>query len=244
MSEESKREELVEKIRKLMAHASDKACTEAEALQFALKAQKLIAEHDVTQEELSQGGEDPNPVSRVDCHAPGRRVWGQKLAQIVADGFRCKKAVIVGCRRSASARGTVVGFSFFGRKADAEAAVLVFERLYIACNRLANAHVRKMKATDPDLFYWMTRNDVYMTFVKGFLEGVKSELEKQSMELMLVRSPEVDELFEKSAGDIRKAKPVSWRHAGEESQSAGFRSGRDSVRKGRIGGETTHLLSA
>lgn len=244
MSEDSKREELVDKIRKLMAHASDKACTEAEALQFALKAQKLIAEHDVTQEELSQGGDDSNPVSKVSCDAPGRRVWGQELARIVADGFRCKTAVSVIYRGRTSRQGTVTGYSFYGRKADAEAAVLVFQRLYVACNRLANAHVRKMKASNPDLFYWMTRNDVYMTFVKGFLEGVKSELEKQSMELMLVRSPEVDEFYEENTDGTRASKGAAWWHAGEASQSAGFQSGRDSVRDGRIGGETTRLLSA
>ena len=46
MSDE-KRSEIVKKIKKLLAHSVENGATEAEAVAFALKAQRLIAENDI-----------------------------------------------------------------------------------------------------------------------------------------------------------------------------------------------------
>ena len=51
MSDE-KRSEILEKIKKLLAHSVENGATEAEAVAFALKAQRLIAENDIEQWEL------------------------------------------------------------------------------------------------------------------------------------------------------------------------------------------------
>lgn len=49
---DDKRSEIVEKIKKLLAHSVENGATEAEAVAFALKAQRLIAENDIEQWEL------------------------------------------------------------------------------------------------------------------------------------------------------------------------------------------------
>ena len=43
----SNREQIIERIKKLLSHSVENGATEAEAVAFALKAQKLIADNDV-----------------------------------------------------------------------------------------------------------------------------------------------------------------------------------------------------
>ena len=87
MSDE-KRSEIVEKIKKLLAHSVENGATEAEAVAFALKAQRLIAENDIEQWEL--GDEQRREVIEEESNVNLPRSWSRWLATVVAENFRCK----------------------------------------------------------------------------------------------------------------------------------------------------------
>ena len=80
------REKIIEKIKKLREHSVENGWNEAEAIQFALKAQELIADNDVEEWELA------DEVKRVTETTTGwtAKAWAPCLAQTIADNFRCK----------------------------------------------------------------------------------------------------------------------------------------------------------
>lgn len=75
------REKIIEKIKKLREHSVENGCNEAEAIQFALKAQKLIADNDVEEWELAD--EVKRVTETEGCKAS--RPWAQSLLAVVAE---------------------------------------------------------------------------------------------------------------------------------------------------------------
>ena len=69
----SNREQIIERIKKLLSHSVENGATEAEAVAFALKAQKLIAENDVEDWEL--GEECKQEVIEATTEKSYSRAW-------------------------------------------------------------------------------------------------------------------------------------------------------------------------
>lgn len=89
--------------------------------------------------------------------------------------------------------------------------------------------------------YGIATNGAYNSYITGFLSGLRSELEKQSRELMVVLPLEVAEKYEDevasglTSGKVRELSCDYRRHGLIEQ---GIRDGRDAVRSRRI--EDTH----
>ena len=236
MKDQESRSRIIELVKKLLAMTEDAGCTEAEALAFALRAQRLIAEYGISEAELRERGGEEN-IETVSTD-PVYRQWGMFLADVVARNFRCRSYVIREERQRkqrSHRRGNGVNrIAFYGYAADATAASITFGYLYRAGHDLAvdRRTGRKLKG------------DEYKSFTFGFVEGVSSELEKQSMELMLVVPKAVNEKYEELSRNFRKGAPLSgWREINDYTED-GRVAGRDSVKAGRIdGGSAAHLLA-
>ncbi len=104
---------VIQRIQALRARTADRGCTEAEAMAAAAKVSELLARHDLTLDEVS--------VRRSDCEgvsvATGRkrRAPVDSCAQSIAEFCDCR---VWGERRADG----MLGFVFFGLKADVEAA--------------------------------------------------------------------------------------------------------------------------
>ena len=225
MSDE-KRSEIVEKIKKLLAHSVENGATEAEAVAFALKAQRLIAENDIEQWEL--GDEQRREVIEDESNVNLPRSWSRWLATVVAENFRCKlflQPVEQGNRVKHHA-------VFVGYVQDAQAARIVFERLRRVAERAGNASRKKYCGAS-----W-----AYNSITLGFVEGVKGELEKQCQALMLKVPSDVSEYYE--GLDLEgMRKPPSNKVAGFLIEE-GLEAGRDAVRAGRMGKpDDSYMLS-
>lgn len=221
------REKIIEKIKNLREHSVERGATEAEAIAFALKAQKFIADNDIEEWEL--GEECNREVIELEADTSIKRAWRKMLLAVVADNFRCK-AVIT---KRYDARYKVVQIpTFIGYRNDAEAAALVFEHLLKVGHKLGKRHENDFY-TDPD---------AYENFVRGFTEGVKSELEKQSQALMLVVPNDVREYV--NSLDLKRCRAARRIGYSEASRSAGFSAGRDAVRSRRMGSGGGKLLQA
>lgn len=244
------RDSIVDRIRKLLAMTERAGCTKAEAVQAALLAQKLIADNDVSSSEL-HGGSDDEPIEYVVSDAATRfRDWGKVLAAAVADAFRCKT---IGVRSSSS---RYFQPQFIGHSSDAKAAALVFGRLYAVGCDLGDAERKRARAekrrrcSEEGTPEWWARNvardaaaRAYDSFTWGFLAGVKRELEKQSVALMIVVPRDVVEEFESIPTASRRLS--TGRAASGAAYERGEGAGRDAVRSGRIsGGDGSFALSA
>lgn len=229
MKNETDREKIIELVEKLLAMTEDAGCTQAEAVQFALKAQRLIAEHDISEDELGQrrGCGEIGPVFARSA----RREWRSLLALAIAENFRCK-TYLEYCKTLGARRNVKV--VFYGYESDARAAAFTFDHLYDAGHRLArDARTGRM-----------LKGDAYRSFTAGFVDGVRGELEKQSVALMLVLPLEVAESYEEFSEDFGTARRLQGWYDDYALREQGERAGRDSVRAARVGeGGSSQLLA-
>lgn len=215
------REDIIKKIKSLFDVNIENGSSENEALSAALMAQKLIVKYEIEESELYHTVEET--VEEIESE-PVYRKFKYTLADIVANSYRCC------CYMRPVGKKTK--FVFVGRNADAAAATLVFNKLYEATNDYANSKAWSFRGMGSGYY-----GRYYNSAALAFLDGVKIELEKQSQELLLVRSKSVDEKFEEiTKGFIRKK--VSMDIAGNIDHDAGVRAGQDAIRKTRLGSDS------
>lgn len=231
------REDIISRIRKLLALGRDNSSAE-EATSAVLMAQRLIVKYGVADDELNVKGGASADIIGVDTEPlVSARAWRWHLANLIAKNFRCKTWESEVIRRSFRTGMAVWAkqFTFYGYEQDAQAASLAFTYLYRTGNRLANAAVRKLRRKGRSV------NGAYNSYLTGFLSGLRTELEKQSMELMVVMPLAVAERYESEvAPDIESSpgRELSCDYRRSDLIEQGRRDGRDAVRSRRL--EDTH----
>lgn len=222
------RSSIIDRIKKLLAMTTEAGCSQAEAIQAALMAQRLIAEHDVQSSELSEkAGES---VTQLGCNPTLRYLrWGIKLANIIAENFRCRSYMQAQEKRSAFP-------VFVGYENDANAAALVFHRLYEVGKSLANEKRAEARKECPyDWFKKRAAKIAYDSFTYGFVEGVSCELEKQSQALMLKTPLAVNDFYEAISQDFIQESKSSQMYIDNDVYGEGQIAGRDAIRAGQVG---------
>lgn len=209
----------------------------------------MTVEHDVSESKIHgpDGGELIEEIlSNVSKRPHG---WGFELAQIVGTAFRCKMYV------TKEAWEHFYRPAFLGHRADAAAANLVYERLYTYCDREAKRvgdiarktwrqEARKVNYSD-----WFIKREgnkaakrARESFANGFYEGVRIELEKQSVALLVVVPKDVEAEYAKMKICTSCYRLGSSERSDEYAH--GFNAGRDAVRAGRIGESNAYALNA
>lgn len=227
------RDTIISRIRKLLALGGDENAEEATSA--VLMAQRLIAKYGIGDDELHNGMMDTSArITGIDTEplvtANG---WRWHLAHLIADNFRCK--VYESYEWGYSPRkGDIVKrkkFTFYGYEQDAQAASLAFTYLYRAGNRLANAVVREMQS----------KHGAFNSYITGFLRGILIELEKQSMELMIVMPIAVADKYETEVASGLRSRPgreLSCDYRRRSLIERGENDGRDAICSRRL--EDTH----
>lgn len=226
---ENKRENIIDKIRNLLNKSVENGASPAEATQAALLAQRLIAKYDVEDSELYETISYEVVEIRSE---PVFRKFKYNLATVIAQNYRCR----VYFETVPSGRKHVA--VFMGRNIDANAATLVYNRLYDAVNDYANSESRQYRGRGYGLY-----GDFYNSAAIAFIDGVRSELEKQCHELMLVTPQDVNDKFEQKTAGYRRA-DNRLGNAGRVNYEKGFNAGRDAVRSGRIEQTKTRQIGA
>lgn len=171
-----KREDVIEKVRKLFRLSESDNPTEAQSA--AAAAQRLISKYNLEQVEL---GETPEEIIQQDFKTGQGHKWKILLSGIVAKNFRCR------CYWT-SRRSCV---RFVGHHADVEVAYETYKFLFVLCKKLANKADREERAASGH------SNGAGNAFALGFVMGVEKELGKQCTALMVVTPKEVNEEYEK-----------------------------------------------
>lgn len=175
-------EKVIEKIRKILELSKNNP-SEEEAKSAALKAQKLLAQYDLTIEEIDTPAD--YELTEDTTLVGGTKKWRFMLAQVVAENFRCKLFTINN------------HVTFYGYATDVEVAKQTYEYLFNVAHK---AGCRERDAVHRVLG---TSAGVYNSYCLGFTDGVKSALEKQCTELMLVTPKEVTEGFENRVSGLK-----------------------------------------
>lgn len=177
-------EKIINKIRKLLEMTEENGCSENEAMVAALKAQKLMAEYNLTVADIGDAEAKKQTIAEVSCDAGKGDKWKYRLANIIATNFCCKNYIVD--------RRYIV---FYGYEKDAKIATEVFKFLFNTGNKLADRCYYE--------YYKRGENTkgVKNTYLIGFCQGIYEVLGKQCTALALVVPKEVKESFdEKMAG--------------------------------------------
>lgn len=170
-------EKIIQTIRKVLELSKNNP-SEEEAKAAALKAQELLAKYHIDMREVESIDIDTiDSIDEVKVTLAAKK-WKYKLANIVANNFRCKHYYI--------GKGILV---FYGHKTDADVAAETFKYLFNVGNRLAGREVDKVFGQTG------TSANVYNSFVAGFCKGIEEALGEQCRALMLVTPEDVKTSF-------------------------------------------------
>lgn len=192
----------------------------AEAQTALLKAQALMARHNLRAADLPGRGE-PAPEF-LDVEAARRRArWRYALAVVVADNFRC---MVLSSRRPDG----VVWMQFAGLPADTRMAVAVYRTAALVAERQAREHVaqRRQQRQLSAAVSRRIRQAFLDGFVAGLQEGFARQVEAHDWALVVAPPESVREAVEQATGGRTHkwrsdAGPGDW-----EALRAGARAGR------------------
>lgn len=222
------RENIISKIQALFNITEANGSSKQEAISAALLAQRFIAKYDIQENELFTV--EDYEIAEI-ASDPVFRKFKYTLAQIIADNYRCRYYI-----RAVGRKHKMI---FVGRTVDATAASLIFNKLYEATNDYANSESRQYRGQGRGLY-----GNFFNSAAIAFLDGVRSELEKQSKELMLVRPKEVNEAFEDITRGFKRQKNTGMNSFGHVNYDKGVQAGRDAIRSSRIEGDSTKKIGA
>ena len=221
------RENIIAKIQALFNITEANGSSKQEAISAALLAQRFISKYNIQENELF-AVEDYEIVEVASD--PVFRKFKYTLAQIIADNYRCRYYITHVGRKHC--------IIFVGRTVDATAASLIFNKLYEAVNNYANNESRKYRGQGNGLY-----GLYFNSAASAFISGIEFELEKQSKELMLIRSKEVDKKFEEITSGFKRQKNTAMNTAGFINYEKVFQAGKDAVRSNRLNGDNFKKFS-
>lgn len=225
-------QQLLTRVRKLLAKAEDPAVTEAEAEAYNTKAAELIARYGIDRAVLAAAGRHTDTITsvKIPLHNPYSKDKAQLLS-CVADPLRCR--VVLLCRGSAVQSVTVFGF-----RSDLDRVELLFTSLLLqATTQLAKVRPGWAGQGQTVAAYRRTWLAGFASAVRLRLKAAESravaEHEGHSAELVVLdRKKLVNDAYDAQYGRLRKAGP---RHL----SGTGYTDGHFAGRRANLG--TTHL---
>lgn len=222
------RESTIERIKKLLELAANNP-SEAEATAAALAAQRLIAQHDVRDEELMQTADEV--IAEIKSGNYKGNPWAVMLAHAIADNFRCRLYLQANGNRdwfTGRLHKTAERVVFMGRETDATAATETFNKLFEIGNKLAAKEVRE------HLKMYGTSRGVKNSYLIGYVDGIRGELETQCKALALVCPQEVKDYAAERTNGMRGTSTSLRGGYDGGSYERGKVAGRDTMRAGSI----------
>lgn len=217
MSENKK--EVIERVKKILALAGNNP-NQNEAIAAALKAQELMAKFNIKESEL--GNEiTEDKIDSMECVVTGKtQKWRLTLAVVIAKNFRCKVYL--------NGNGHV---TFYGYDNDAAIAKEVFLTMYAIGVKLSNKEKKEARKESG------TAKGIRNTFCLGFVNGIKSELEKQCTALMIVTPKEVEESYQEKFKFGKTTKASLTISSDRTVYEKGFQAGKDAIKGNMIEGK-------
>lgn len=210
------------KIEKLLAKTIENGCTVEEAASAAKMVQKLIGKYHI---ELAEVGNETETADGEVLDAKSVRKWEIRLISAIARNMRCE--AIVSHRYTA---GNINRKSFvyiIGMDADRKAVISLYEKLRKICK------VGMKKEQNYHKAIFGTSKGIADSYGFGFMQAIRSEMEKQAKALVLVTPKEVDDKVQELFPHARVTHTnVS---CNEHAYNSGVNDGRNAMRTPAIG---------
>ena len=205
---DTKMNRIADKIQKLLALAGNNP-SETEAKAALLKAQALMAEYNVDMEALQTGEKITYDliVTKVKAHK-----FNNTLGTILADAFACRIIIMGGINKIA----------FFGRSDNVKAVASAMDFAFKVMKKGGD------KATRDNGYIpgHQGAAHFYNAYVLGFLQGLKTALDAQTVALAVVVPQDVNDAFAEKFPNIRQTRKSNTKEAyGSRAYEAGLRDG-------------------
>jgi len=167
------REKILDKLRKLQAHAdsAEEIGNEAEAQAFAAKIQELLTAYKISMSEVRVEGVEEEPINKTDVYwgtlgmAKHRKpsAWAEMLARIVAKAYYCD---FVAVRAPKGCRGDTGGWIGFFVGTDTDRKITI--QMYVILSRFIQS-----EATKAYNEFWkqLVRQGEPVQLARGFRKG-------------------------------------------------------------------------
>lgn len=149
------------KIQKLLSLANNNPSSE-EAQAALLKAQELMAKHNISIQEVGSVEKEANPITRQEVEGGQNCEWKRRLAKVIADNFRCTYYKAVG-----------YGLGFIGHKEDVDIAIQLFNYT----NSVLEKNMRKLRSKYRK--EGISTNGISGDYCDGFIQGLKDKFKEQ-----------------------------------------------------------------
>ena len=171
---------IISKIEKLLALAGNNP-SEAEAQAALLKAQQLMAEHNLDMAQFEDAGKVKKEAVKDYVRGYHNTGWAIHLAQVICNNFRCNLL-----------RAPHYGLVFVGLKEDVAICKAVFtfaaQTLYKNMKKLRRQYRKAGKPTDG------ISGDYSDGFIAGLQAKYKEQVDKNNWGLVLVKDALVEQL--------------------------------------------------
>lgn len=167
MKEEQKRKKITEKVKKLLEMASNGTPNEQRIA--LVKAQKLMLDHHILENDLKNFMKEEIVSLRVDPKVNCYSSWCMRLSEIITDNFRC----IPLYSHLYKCKGKKEQCSVFGYESDAAICKEVMEAAY--------DQITKQVKITVNYYYrnYGSTKGVKEDYIQGFLDGLKEEYYEQ-----------------------------------------------------------------
>lgn len=170
------------KIEKLLAKTIENGCTVEEAASAAKMVQRLIKKYHV---DLAEVGDEPEKADSERLDAKSVKKWEMRLVSAIARNMRCE--VIISRRYVATSVNRKSFVYIIGMDADRKAVISLYEKLRKICK------VGMKKEQNYHKAMFGTSKGIADSYGFGFMQAIRSEMEKQAKALVLVTPKEVDD---------------------------------------------------
>ena len=215
----------IDKIIKLLSMTVENGCYPHEAISAASIAQKMMAEYDVTESDITLNKviESVNE-SIVEQEIRVHRNWIKHLAHVVSSNMRCTMLLSTRNRKSY--------VRFVGRESDVEVAVATFWMLFDAC--VCGIQLERERA----LREYGNISGIETSYATGFVSAVKDEMGKQCQALMLIVPDDVNDYLKETYPSLGRER-VTLRMNGDRANmqaahSAGYKRGQELTEKRKL----------
>lgn len=199
-------------IRSLFAKA-ESTHSEHEAQAAILKAQELMAKHGIS----AVSTEEEIKYSTESCTHSGNRAFRRPLANALSGNFKVKYYL------------SNMQVTFFGHEEDVRIAREVFEYAYKYICR----ETRRLCKEQKNLH--MSTDGIANTYALGFCAGLKEKLDSQSVALMVVTPPDVNEKYaELSKGFRTSRRKIAYDRYARSIYEQGQRDGRSIMERRKL----------
>ena len=206
--------QVIEKVKKLLALSGNNP-NEQEAQSALLKAQKMLAEYNISMAEVETVSPE-KIVTKQGTH-PNNNGYRISLGQVLAKNFRCEVFLMGN------------NIAFMGYPTDVEICTAVFDYTYKVIRSNGQRIERQYKKEGRSL------HGVFNSYAKGFIRGIQSALDEQCVALAIVVPNAVTEALHNCCGNRTVRRGMRSGNSFNENYSTGYTDGYNHVKAGGLG---------